>query len=386
MINFSKLNEVYDFLSQSTIKGKIVPFSYKGTEYNYTLVSDLEIPTLDIQLLTSCDRKQTSIARVLKLFFSPKIASIEIQCLSTFFSPFCLVINFVENGIIKTIDYSTNVIMDKPAYYDLFQAKVLNTLTKSDLYKIYKLLESENCDLKNFLLLTHDEIDECLDKEMSLELLRRKYDPDGINMKNYYLFEDAIFFLKQDYVIYKEKVKDEIETFTSDEDIPCEHIMYSQETGKYRYSSNFMEYEFSLISDIIPYKGFKELLLSSENRYCLCHTNSILLAKVLTTLGIKSIYIVAGARKINESDLMYHTWLEIDGMVYDFNGNLIMKKDDYYELYQAVAIEKTSFEKISETEYMCEKLKFFQQNPWFINYFCDEVSKDLKKNKFMFKF
>lgn len=324
--------------------------------------------------------------RTLKLFFSPNITTIEIQCVSSFISSSYLVINYVENGKNKTLDYSTNVIMDKEDYYRLFNVKTLNTLTKSDLYKISKLLlESENFNPPNFLLLTIEEINEYLRKEKHLENLSRKYGLNGVNTNSYFLFDDSLFCLKEDFDVYKEEVHDEIEYFTSDCNKPHKHIYPIDTAGKYIYSNGLMKYEFSLIFDQIPYESIKKVLLSYDSRYNLCHNNSIRLASVLKSLNIGPILVVAGKRKANDVAYLYHTWLEIDDLVYDFNGNLIMKREDYNELYQAIVLTKTPFEKIMETGLMCNELDIFKNESSFVNFFCDELSRDLRKNKFLFK-
>lgn len=385
MLNFENSNKLYDFLNQITLMRKIIPFSYKGKEYNYSLVSDLKVSTFDTNNLTSINRKSYILARTFKLLFSPNIASIEVQCVSTSFSQLHLVLNYIDNGKVKTLDYGANLIMDKDDYYSLFQVKILNTFTKSDAYKLNQLLKSDNFKLNNFLFLTPEEIDEYIRKEQSLKHLESKYDSNGINTNSCFLFEDSLFALKQDIDISKAEVLIEIEAFTSNNRGACKHIYALDDHGKYVYINGNMRYIFSLISDQIPQESLRKILLSYDDRYGLCHNNSILLASTLTSLGISQIFVVAGKRKINNVDYLYHSWLEIGDLVYDFNDNLIMKTDDYYEIYQAKVLAKTAFEKIMETKLMCDELNIFKNTPSFVNFFCDEFSRDLKKNKFLFK-
>lgn len=386
MLNFNSINEIYDFLSKATLKEEVSSFLYNEKNYDFSLVSSLNISSFDKKVLTSESRLDYAMIRTLKLFFNPNITAIEIQCVSSSFSPFYLVINYVENKKNKTLDYSTNVIMDMEDYYKLFNVKTLNALTKSDLYKINELLlESEDFNPPNFLLLTTEEINEYIKKEKKLKGLSIKYGINGVNTNSYFLFDDSLFCLKEDFDVYKEQVHDEIEYFTSDCNESCNNIYHLDTPGKYIYSNGLMKYEFSLISDQIPYEGFKKLLLSYESRYNLCHNNFIRLASVLKSLNIGPILVVAGKRKSNDVDYLYHTWLEIDDLVYDFNGNLIMKREDYYELYQAAVLAKTPFEKIIETGLMCNELDIFKNESSFVNFFCDELSRDLKKNKFLFK-
>lgn len=115
--------------------------------------------------------------------------------------------------------------MDMEDYYKLFNVKTLNTLTKSDLYKINELLlESEDFNPPNFLLLTTEEINEYLKKEKKLKGLSIKYGINGVNANSYFLFDDSLFCLKEDFDVYKEQVHDEIEYFTSDCNKSCNNI------------------------------------------------------------------------------------------------------------------------------------------------------------------
>lgn len=385
MVNFENANKLYAFLNQATLKKKVVPFSYMGKEYTYSLVSDLELPAFDAKTLTRFNRNLLSLLRTFKLFFNPNINSIEIQCVSTFFSSLHLLINYVDNGKVKTIDYSANLIMDKDDYYNLFQVKILNTFTKSDAYKINSLLKRDNFNPENFLLLTSEEIDEYIRKDPTLRCLWKKYDSNGVNVNNYFFYDDFLFALKEDVDICNEKIHHEIETFTSSNRKSCRHIYYLEEPGKYIYINGKKRYIFSLISDQLPHEGLKTILLSYEDRYGLCHNNSFLLASILTSMGIESIFLVAGKRKTNSVEYLYHSWLEIGDLVYDFNGNLIMRVEDYYELYQAKVLDKTPFSEITQVSKMCNEFGAFKNNVFFVNFFCDELSRDLKKNKFLFK-
>ena len=99
-------------------------------------------------------------------------------------------------------------------------------------------------------------------------------------------------------------------------------------------------------------------------------------------------YIVDGQIKVNEKDYFYHTWIETESknetLVFDYVNNFIMDKKDYIELMNARIINRTDREsEVKLLKLMREYGLYF--HPRFFNYFSQELTRDLEKNKFLIK-
>lgn len=265
------------------------------------------------------------------------------------------------------IDYKNNLVMKKDDYFEIFNIKVLNEVDKLDLYKLFQLIDY--VDNIYCYLLFSKEI--CKDLSRNFKFINETYDENGINKSIYMLFDDCIFFQEIDYINEKMDIINKIDEFTLGNEV--EDIKYNG------VSYEISGYSFYILSDYIVNEKMCNIL-KSKDRYGECHTNSIKLSFLLKYLGENDIYIVGGKIKVNEIDYIYHSWIEIPSknVVIDFNRNMIMKIEDYYNLFSSISINKTHVDEMSD---ILDLLNDFDFYPSIINYFGDNIIKDIIKSK-----
>lgn len=380
---------------QSSIEnfGNEYVFCYKGKRYNFSVFSDRELQKCDRKILKHAKlRKKRRLLRVLKLACSMDLIDVKVIVGKSALGNFELLISYQENGGSKVIDYGTNLVMKKEDYYELFKFSEFNILDKMDLYNVYFLInELENYkDIGYYLLFSKEIIN---DMGRNFSYLVNKYDKSGINLHNYLLFGDncdSLFGLREDAEGAKyKKLQDEIDKFTLEPQKSKRHIKYNNIDKKYQLRDmRFGSFTFDLLSDMINDDEIKHELLSDE-RYRKCHINSIMIANSLKDKDKEFAYVVGGRAKWNEIDYYYHSWVEIengkDGIVIDFNHNIIMNRKKYYKLYEAQPISKTHIFEMNEVIQTVINDALFDIHSMELNYFGKEMMNDLKRNEKVLK-
>lgn len=297
-------------------------------------------------------------------------------------------IEYEENNEKYIISYSDNMVMKKDDFIELYNFSEISRLDQVTLYKVHEIIEKVKTDIDlMYLLLFPDEFIKDLSK--TEKYLTEKYDKSGINRNNYLMFQDDgdIFPIKED-VKFSDEYND-ISNFTLNPNIKNNSkFSYERENKKYIYKKGNKKICFKLLSDLIEGNEKKKQELLSKNRYGTCHDDSIELLFRINIDEDEKIYIVNGKLKQNEKDYFYHSWVEIEtknkAFVYDYNHNILMSKDDYLKLMKAEIINRT--DKDSEINLLKLLHDFgLPLNPIFFNYFSQELTRDLEKNKFLIK-
>lgn len=367
-------------------------FNYNQKKYPFSILSDKNLQKCDIKILKDNEkRRKIEFLRTLKLACSMDLINPRVAIGNSVLGNLYLIILYQEKGIDKVIDYSSNLIMNKDDYYELFKFKELNIVSKAELYKIHYLIEKigNQKNLYEYLLFTN-EILEDLSKYEKLNLII-KYQQNGINMNNASLLGnhcDCLYFIEKDYdnLAFK-KIREELANFTLNPKQETDYIKYDRSINQYSLNAkDFGYFTFNLLSDQYKNEDLKKQLLS-DTRYEECHKNSVLTALSLREEDRKSAHIVGGKIKANDVDYFFHSWVEVDDIntVIDFNRNLIMNKYRYYKLFGAVAINRTSIDDmidIIKTVVFDAKLDI---HPMTLNYFGKELMNDLKKNEKILK-
>lgn len=297
-------------------------------------------------------------------------------------------IEYEENNEKYIVSYSDNMVMKKDDFIELYNFSEISRLDQVTLYKVHEIIEKVKTDIDiMYLLLFPDEFIKDLSK--TEKYLTEKYDKSGINKNNYLITQDDgdIFPIKED-VKFSDEYND-ISNFTLNPDIKNNSkFSYEKENKKYIYKKGNKKICFKLLSDLIEGNENKKQELLSENRYGTCHRDSIELLFRIYIDEDEKIYIVNGKLKQNEKDYFYHSWVEIETngkvLVYDYNHNILMNKDDYLKLMKAKIINRT--DKDSEIN-LLKLLHDFELplQPIVFNYFSQELTRDLEKNKFLIK-
>lgn len=368
-------------------------FNYKNKLYNFSVFSDSKLQKNDQKILKSFKlRRRNGLARTLKLACSLDLVNPKILVGKSSLGIFELLITYQENGIEKVINYVTNLVMNKDDYYDLFKFSEYNVLSKFDLYNIYYVLDKLNNynDLCYYLLFWKEILN---DIGKNFSYLLDKYDRNGINLNNYLLFGnncESLFFQSIDRSgVRYEKIQQEFNRFTMDPGVKQKHIKYNRDKNMYEFKDmKFGYFSFGLLSNIIGNDNAKTELLSDE-RYGKCHQNAIRVANSLKMEDKQYTYVVGGRVKCNDVDYFLHSWVEVlkekDGIVIDFNHNLIMNRKRYYELYEAECISKTHIFEMNEIIKTVVDDAGFTIHPLEIVYFGREMMNDLKKNELVLK-
>lgn len=389
---YSRLSLSKSFKKDNSNKEDYI-FNYNGKNYPFSVFSDYNLQKFDKKILKSSKRYKLSVFRSLKLACSMDLVNPRIAIGNSLVGTDVLII-FQENGIDKVIDYESNLMMKKEDYYELFHYSELNVLDKSDLYNIYYVIqrmgEDEHINPLEFFTSTKEVFNE-LSKQEDFHFLDEKYDSKGENEHNHFLLgtdSDCLFFQKEDSNKKYAKLISELDKFTENPTIKPKHITYDKKKNQYRLKErNFEFFTFDILSDMIDDQTIKEKLLSNS-RYGSCHKNAVIIARALKEEDKKTAYVVAGKIKINEIDYFRHSWVEIDekNIVIDFNHNIVMNREEYYKLFEAEKISRTL---ISEMEDMIQTIvfdaKFDTMQQIYVNYFGEEVMRDLKKNEKVFQ-
>lgn len=398
-ISFSKINRyVISKLPCSNIRVSNATsdenyiFKYNGKTYPFSVFSDRELQKIDRKNLESMNRIKAVLFRTLKLACSMDLVNPRIVVGNSVAGIFSLLIMFQEHGIDKVIDYSTNLIMSKEDYYEVFNFSELNIVDKVDLYNIYYIMNKFDDfeHILEYLIFTKEIFNELAQKDY-FKFLAEKYDEKGINRRNYIFLgsdSDCLFFHSEDdHHMKYNKLIDELNDFTENPTRKSKHITYDKEKDKYMLKAiNFGYFTFDLLSNLIANEEIKDKLLSRD-RYGKCHVNNNKAARSLSEKDKASAYIVGGKFKANEKDYFYHSWVEIDekNTVIDYNHNIVMDRDAYYKLFEIVPISKVS---VLEMEDIIQTVFYdagFNIPLIYLNYFGPELMKDLKKNEAILK-
>ncbi len=357
------------------------------------LFSDRNLQSWDKNILKiPKERHVYALIRTLKLVYSLpfKNALLVIGEVNNIFE---VIIIFNEDDILKVADYKRNLIMPKNDYYKLYHFHELNVLNKFEIYALANFIkDTDSAKYMYDYLIFSKEILQELSKKNYYEYLSQKYDENGLNLRNYTWVGDNcdhIFFLTNDcYHKRYKKITEELSTFTLNPVQKTKHIKAFNNRTTYLFSQpNFGRFEFYLISDMFKEDTIKQELLS-DKRYHHCHHNAHDFAKLYAENTHNEVYIVGGQLRANEIDYYYHSWVEVkstkNNLVMDWNENLIIPKEVYYQLFEARAISKTNVNEMEEIINLTNKagLNFNQMD---LNYFGQEIKKDLLKHNTLIK-
>ncbi len=357
------------------------------------LFSDRNLQSWDKNILkTPKERYIYALIRTLKLVYSLpfKNALLAIGEVNNILE---VIIIFNEDGILKVADYKRNLIMPKNDYYKLYHFHELNVLNKFEIYALANFIkDTDSAKYMYDYLIFSKEILQELSKKNYYEYLSQKYDENGLNLRNYTWLGnncDGIFFNKSDYSHKKYiEIMEEIANFTKNPDKESEYIKKIPKSAGYLFSHpDFEEFKFYLISNMFKDNNIKKELLSNK-RYHHCHVNAYDFARLYEKNTHKDVYIVGGQIKANEIDYFYHSWIEVEfaknNLVMDWNENLIIPKEVYYQIFEARAISKTNVIEMEEIINLTNKagLNFNQMD---LNYFGQEIKKDLLKHNTLIK-
>lgn len=335
-------------------------------------------------------REILSLSRTLKLACSMDLVNPKVLVGKSNYDELVYLFSFLENKEEKIVDYSKNLVMNKKDYFELFSLSLFNELDKYDLYRIYHFMNNSDCfEFENLLLLFSKEILQDLGR--NYPYLTDKYGKDGMNMRNYTIFSDSLFMnvpydnLNQPFYETRENIDD----FTLNPAKENENICYDEEKMQYVYfDEEFGGLVFRLFSDFVVEE--EEKILLSKNRYCGCHGNAVCYTCEL--FDFPKVYVttlVSGKVKRNEIDYYYHSWVEIqmknEVLVVDYNHNIVMKKEDYYKLYQVGVISKTNYPELQENINFMLQIWDSHYYPCQFNYFGSDFTRDLKRNLHLFK-
>jgi len=385
---------LFDLISGVSTKRKHYVLKNKKKKYPFKVLSEEKIQKYDKKILTDRKNKNiTDILRILKLACTMDLVNPKIIMCNTPFRTLDCIISFEEHGIEKIMDYSRNIIMTKEDYSEIFPFEEINTLTKDELYRIYLIIsESENYNLLLYFLLFSKEMFNDINKNGVFKEVSTNADFNfsDINKKNYPIMGrlcDHLYFEDCDYQQKYEEEQKELADFTLNPDQKLKHITYSKKRLKYVFrNKKFGFFEFSLLSDFLDEEQIKDELLSKD-RYHKCHINSQNILYHLHPKNRENALLVAGKIKINENNYLYHSWVEIDNknIVIDYNHNLIMNRDKYYKLFEAVPIQKTTYHDLEKIHNLLLTQAGLKLTHLIINYFGQEMYSDLMRNQKIFE-
>lgn len=378
-----------EFGKGNRIENPNYKIEFKNNEYRimesekellrFTLFDSLNVNSVDKAILLSDSREKKSFNRILKNFFSLDL------------SDPIFIICYLDNKIYYVIednntilDYSLNLIMNKESYYKLFNIKEINRINKFDLYNLINIIDSLNLNHRFIEILSNSTkfLDSLKSKE-EFSFLNGKYDSYGRNKKNMLLYGDEIdcmMFQADDFFSENRVIQDKIDEFTLSKKDFSNSIEYDSKSKSYIVKGE-QDYRFYILSDFVRERKIRKILLSDE-RYFGCHENSFVLSYFVKKHGYENVYIVSGKRKANDTDYLLHSWVEVDGYVLDFNSNMVMKQDEYYELFDAVIINRTLFDDMNENIDIIESKMGLSFPPIMYNYFGNLMADELKKKMF----
>lgn len=355
------------------------------------LQEEENIQMVDREILSNSDERDNyHLIRILKLACSLDLINPRVIIGSNKTTCLCGIIIYEKNNQEMVIDYRNNLIMNKDHYYELFDMKEINRLSRYDIYLIdlYRLEIDKNIQE---LLFFNKEMFKDLSRNMPA--FNKKYDDIGINQHNFTIWghhSDVIFTLALDHKNLKYgNIQKELDEFTLNPTKSTIHVNQLDHKAYYQFMDDeFGEFKFSLISDFMTNDKMTNELLS-EKRYNNCHENVHKIASYLKSKGHNHIFITSGKIKLNDQDSIFHSWVELEleegkFIVFDYNRNLIMEEECYNQLYEVKTISKI------ELMEMMNILEFTQDNDLCfsdrtINFLGPEIYKSSKKNEKIFK-
>lgn len=353
--------------------------------YPFSFLSNYVKSPLDKKNLRNCEKRMNNfLTRLIRIASSLLLE--EANLLLTYEKDpwekeeyqLCYLIEYQKEGKTKIINYIHNLIMEKDDYFSLFDVHVLGKIPQYMLYQIYDNVAFEN--YKNHLLfsvLFQEEIQKDFHKK-NLNLMR-KYNESGIHNASYQeLFFQRLFESEEDMTTREGLESNEILFFTLQPSVIPRHIKVLED-GTYCYRR---KYHFTLLSDHLPEKAkeFQEIL-QSEDRLHYCHHNAVTMACAFEE---ENPLIVFGMLPLNEKETLHHGWVELKNKVIDFNLNIIMKKEEYYEMCHPIILQKTSIEEYAKNYRLLLKTLGLELEPFIMNSVGTELRKDfMKRNAFL---
>ena len=285
---------------------------------------------------------------------------------------------YQKEGQTKILSYTNNLIMEKDSYFSLFDVHLLGKIPQLMLYQIHEKSSPEDFMTQVlFSILFSEEIQNDFGKKNPNFV--QKYDEAGIHFSFSELYYQHLGVdEKKDYTTHGTLEFNDIHSFTLQ---PSSLPRSIQVVGDHTYCYKG-KYHFTLLSDSLPEeaKEFREVLLS-ERRLHFCHLNSANMAFVFEQ---EHPYIVFGMIPMNEAESFHHSWVEKEDEVIDFNLNIIMKKEDYYQMYQPIVLQKTSIEEYCENCFLLIHTLQLPLEPFLVNSVGPELKKDfMKRNAFL---
>lgn len=144
------------------------------------------------------------------------------------------------------------------------------------------------------------------------------------------------------------------------------------------------------LSKILPVIGCTFPELETEQRFHMCHNDSIKLIRFLHKNNIKCSLVFGTMSHSSNKAPFFHSWIEIikngKECVIDTTMNLFIKKESYYWLRNANPINKIDSQKIvDDAKIMSQFSEFTPVKLPFYLCFRDEIVKDLSKNQQVFE-
>lgn len=206
-------------------------FYYQGKKYPFSVFSDNNLQKKDQELLKEKERYKIQLLRTLKLACSMELVDPRVAIGNSLIMVCDTLILFREGKTDKVISYSSNLVMDKDDFYEIFEYQEINVVDKADLYFIYWMMKRSNSWLYTYeYLIFTKEIFKELSKNEWFSFLSEKYNGIGINYRNMFLFDgncDSIFFQEEDRKNrrYQDFIK-ELRDFTKNPTKDSKHISY----------------------------------------------------------------------------------------------------------------------------------------------------------------
>lgn len=390
LIPFTKIKglnqRLYGLFHNIKHNNGIYTFSYNNKQYEFRLLSDLDLVKYDKKTLRSAQREQRYLNRLLKLINSLKLTNPKLLVGKSKSNKLDVIIEYYDKEE-YIISYEYNLIMKKQDYIELFNFEQIEELNKQEIYFIYQIVKELNPTLLPYLIIFKDQILKELGKTNIFDYLTQKYDKIGINKGNYTMIgdgSDIAFFETPDMQQYSsQKFINELSNFTENPIKKKKHIKRISQY-EYQYKDFKRNFKFKLLSDSLDKSELQEELLS-ENRYHKCHMMSVVIANIVQKSLNKKTLVVSGYNNYNNIDKICHSWVEIEelNLVIDYVLNIIINKDEYYKIVGAEPLEKTPIDEyIANFEYV---KGLGQMGCIVMNYFGNDIVKDLKKNKQLFK-
>lgn len=365
---------------------------YQNRKYPFKFLSEQNyIQKVDKEILLDVEKREYyGVIRTLKLAGSMDLVDPKVIIGSHKTFVISSIISYIENGKEMIIDYGNNLIMEKLDYYNLFDMNEINTISKYELYLLYWY--RLNLNNKNIIegLFFIKEIIKDLSK--NFPLLGNKYNHIGINKSNISIWGDKSDRIFHDSIDNKNRpysdILEKLDSFTINPTKFPPYIKKLDEVNHYQFLSNeFSDFSFGLISNLTNQDRLIQELLS-EKRYGKCHKNIQKIMAILDALGYEDHFVTSGLIAKNDQDSYFHSWIELQlenkrTLVLDYNHNLIMDKDKYYQLYKVKMINKIESKKLMDIIHYCIDISIVFSDRT-INYLGEEINHDFKKNEQIF--